>query len=160
MKLFGTLTSVAAAVLMVGCAHNERADYESDVYPKTYTSSETVTATSEFDKTPDRSDTTRQPRVDPDGRIVVEAEDEQLKAGPQTQVDQQLAQRIRQTLTDSSDISSEMDDVRITVMKGNVSLKGWVGSDADKSKIEEIICKFAGVNSVDNDLQVGNPDND
>ena len=159
-KITLTLTSCTVAAFMIGCATHERADYERDVHPRTYSSGETITATSDVDAPPRRTDSLSALRVDPDGRVVADRQDEQLKAGPQTQLDQQLAQRIHQTFKDNAEITTEMDDVSIKVIRGRVTLKGWAATEEERQKMESIARQFSGVNFVDNQLKVGTPDLD
>lgn len=160
MKLYYTLAiSGLIGLGAVGCAsRSERADFDNDVHPKTYTMTTTTTeytATSDIESTPARHNATDLLRTDPDGRIVPERREVQTKLGPQTQLDQQLAQRIRQVYSETPGFNSEIGDIRITVIRGRVTLKGWAASEEEKQKMEEIASRFAGVYYVDNQLKVG-----
>jgi predicted amino acid-binding ACT domain protein len=160
MKTMKTLALASVVAFAAGCAHDDRADYDRDLHPRTYSGTERMDATSDIDTTPDRVQPTDLLRADPDGRIVPERYNEQLKAGPQTQFDQQLAGRIREVLQKRPDFQGNVDDISIKVMRGRVTLKGHVDSDEERRAIEALAYEFAGVNYVDNQLHVGGDDDD
>jgi hypothetical protein len=70
------------------------------------------------------------------------------------QADRNLAQQIRQALNDDESLAASARQVEILVNHGSVTLRGTVLSSDEKQRIEEKVKHCAGVNNVDNQLQV------
>lgn len=73
--------------------------------------------------------------------------------GPQDQ-NQALEQRIRQVLFYDSTLPNGRS-IKIDVIQGNVTLRGMVGSEQEKLRINHKVKQMTGVKKVDNRLQVG-----
>lgn len=68
--------------------------------------------------------------------------------------DQELAQKIRQTLLDDASFSENAKNIKITTINGVVTLRGIVNSENEKSQIARKVKMLNGVKNVDNQLEV------
>jgi hyperosmotically inducible protein len=70
--------------------------------------------------------------------------------------DRKITQNIRQAVVKDSSLSFTAKNVKIITINGKVTLRGPVKTDAERSAIEAAAKKVAGVNRVDNFLEVKN----
>lgn len=77
-------------------------------------------------------------------------------AGDQSEsdVDLQATQLIREALVKENNLSTTAKNVKIITIKGVVTLRGPVNSEAEKAHIEQVAKKIAGVKNVDNHLEI------
>ena len=73
--------------------------------------------------------------------------------------DRELTQKIRRALMDDKALSTYAHNVKIISMDGNVTLKGVVHSDEEKSAVEAKAVEVAGSGHVTNNLSVKPPKN-
>lgn len=108
-----------------------------------------ATAQDSFKTAPDgttaRDSTTSSP-LDP-APVTVPSE-------PSGITDDQLAQTVRTALSNDAALASEAKSASVSVSMGVVTLRGTVRADADKSRAETIAHGVAGVERVDNQLEV------
>jgi osmotically-inducible protein OsmY len=71
-----------------------------------------------------------------------------------TQADLALTQQIRRLLTNDKTLSIKAQNVKIVTVKGVATLRGNVDSTDESSKIESLARQVAGVNSVQNYLEI------
>jgi osmotically-inducible protein OsmY len=72
--------------------------------------------------------------------------------------DQDLTQRIRQALVSDTNYSMTAKNIKIITVNGNVTLRGPVNSDAEKSGVVSLAQTIAGNAHVEDQLEVkGNP---
>ena len=72
--------------------------------------------------------------------------------------DRDLAKKIRQAVVGDKSLSSYAHNVKIVAQDGQVTLKGPVRSDAEKTSIEDKATKIAGAGKVTNQITVAPAD--
>ena len=97
-------------------------------------------------------------QVPPDntGRNVRDRDDANKTPGDQAEneADRTITQNVRQALTNDDSLSTDGKNVKVVTSDGNVTLRGPVKSDKEKSEIENKAKQIAGVKNVDNQLEV------
>jgi len=71
--------------------------------------------------------------------------------------DRDLAKRIRSAITDDKSLSTYAHNIKIVAQDGEVTLKGPVRSEEEKSAIETKATEVAGAGNVVNQLEVAPP---
>lgn len=61
---------------------------------------------------------------------------------------------VRSAIVDDKNLSVAAHNVKVVVIKGVVTLRGPVKSAAEKSRVEELTRKVAGVSNIDNQLDI------
>jgi osmotically-inducible protein OsmY len=61
---------------------------------------------------------------------------------------------VRSAVVDDKNLSVAAHNVKIVIVKGAVTLRGPVKSAAEKSRVEELARKVAGVSTIDNQLDI------
>ena len=84
---------------------------------------------------------------------AVTAEDQKENAA-----DRELAKKIRQAVVGDKSLSTYAHNVKIVAQNGQVTLKGPVRSDAEKTTIEAKATEIAGVGKVTNEITVAPAD--
>ena len=72
--------------------------------------------------------------------------------------DRELAQKIRQSVVGDKSLSTYAHNVKIVAQDGQVTLKGPVRSDAEKTAIEAKATEIAGAGKVTNEITVAPAD--
>jgi hyperosmotically inducible periplasmic protein len=72
----------------------------------------------------------------------------------ETPADRDLAKKIRQSIVSDKSLSTYAHNVKVIVRDGNVTLKGPVRSEDEKSAVESKATALAGTGKVENDLTV------
>ena len=80
---------------------------------------------------------------------------DQQKENP---ADRELAQKIRQSVVGDKSLSTYAHNVKIVAQNGQVTLKGPVRSDAEKTAIEAKATEIAGAGKVTNEITVAPAD--
>ena len=80
---------------------------------------------------------------------------DQQKENP---ADRELAQKIRQSVVGDKSLSTYAHNVKIVAQNGQVTLKGPVRSDAEKTAIEAKATDIAGAGKVTNEITVAPAD--
>jgi osmotically-inducible protein OsmY len=97
-------------------------------------------------------------QVPPDntGRNVRDRDDATKTPGDQSEneADRTITQNVRKALTNDDSLSTDGKNVKVITSDGNVTLRGPVKSDKEKSEIENKAKQIAGVKKVDNQLEV------
>jgi hyperosmotically inducible protein len=73
---------------------------------------------------------------------------------PENETDRKIAQQIRQKVVEDNSLSTTAHNVTIVSENGNVTLRGSVKDQSEKEKVAAAAKQVAGVNKVDNQLQV------
>jgi osmotically-inducible protein OsmY len=73
---------------------------------------------------------------------------------PNNAVDLKVAADARKAIVDDKGLSVMAHNVKLVAMNGAVTLRGPVQSDAERSKIGQIVARVSGVSNVDNQLDV------
>jgi hyperosmotically inducible periplasmic protein len=73
---------------------------------------------------------------------------------PNDKADIKLAAAVRRAIVKDDSLSTLAHNVKIVTANGAVTLRGPVKSDEEKSRVETVVKGIAGVNSVDNELDV------
>lgn len=73
---------------------------------------------------------------------------------PENENDRKIAQQIRQKVVEDNSLSTTAHNVTIVSQNGNVTLRGNVKDQSEKEKVAAAAKQVAGVNKVDNQLQV------
>jgi len=73
---------------------------------------------------------------------------------PNTESDIDVLAAVRSAIVDDSNLSVAAHNVKIVVIKGAVTLRGPVKSANEKSRVEELTRKVAGVVKIDNKLDI------
>lgn len=98
--------------------------------------------------------------VPPDNSEINERDKNQHSITPYQQkendVDLTITQKIRQAIVAETTFSTNAKNVKIITINKQVTLRGPVGSQAEKDKIGELAAKMTGVTRVDNQLEVKN----
>jgi hypothetical protein len=68
--------------------------------------------------------------------------------------DREIAQDIKETLSQEPALSTGARNVQVSTQRGNVMLKGTVASEAEKLKVETIARERSATGLVENDLTV------
>ncbi len=68
--------------------------------------------------------------------------------------DVEITRQIRQAIVKDESLSTNAHNVKIITNNGSVVLKGPVNSDTEKSKVEALAKKVAGVQKVENQVNV------
>lgn len=68
--------------------------------------------------------------------------------------DVELAAAVRRALTKDSSLSMSAHNAKVIVSGNNVTLRGPVKSDDEKSRVETVVRSVAGVSQVTNELEV------
>ena len=97
-------------------------------------------------------------QVPPDntGRNVRDRDDASKTAGdqPENDADRTITQNVRKALTDDDALSTDGKNVKVITSDGNVTLRGPVKSEKEKTEIENKAKQIAGVKNVDNQLEI------
>jgi len=97
-------------------------------------------------------------QIPPDntGRNVRDRDDANKTPADQAEneVDRTITQSVRKALTSDDSLSTDGKNVKVITSDGNVTLRGPVKSDKEKSEIESKAKQIAGVKNVDNQLEV------
>jgi len=90
------------------------------------------------------------------GRNVRDRGGATLTPGDQSEskADRTLTQRIRQAVMADKSLSTNAKNVKIITVNGIVTLRGPVNSPQEKDKIEAKAQRIAGVDKVDNQLEI------
>jgi hyperosmotically inducible protein len=73
---------------------------------------------------------------------------------PENETDRKISQQVRQKVVEDNSLSTTAHNVTIVSENGNVTLRGNVKDQSEKEKIAAAAKQVAGVNKVDNQLQV------
>ena len=97
-------------------------------------------------------------QVPPDntGRNLRDRDDASKTPGDQAEneADRMITQNVRKALTDDDALSTDGKNVKVITSDGNVTLRGPVKSEKEKSEIENKAKQISGVKKVDNQLEV------
>lgn len=74
-----------------------------------------------------------------------------------SEADREITQAIRQAVVDGDEMSVNAQNVKIITKNGVVTLRGPVETSAERAAIETLAQRTAGVNRVDNQLEITNP---
>jgi hyperosmotically inducible periplasmic protein len=90
------------------------------------------------------------------GRNVRDRSNATLTPGDQSEseADRNLTQKIRQAVVADKSLSTNAKNVKIITINGVVTLRGPVNSPQEKATIEAKAQQFAGLNQVDNQLEI------
>jgi len=91
------------------------------------------------------------PKPEASGNQGAAKDQAEPKDQAETEADRQLLQSIHRSLGNGNDAKTGF---RVIVTDGNVTLKGSVKADHDKSEIESKIVNVEGVKSVSNHLEI------
>ena len=96
------------------------------------------------------------PAADNTGRNVRDRNDQAVTPGDQgsSDADLKITQQIRRALTDSDQLSTNAKNVKIVTLDRVVTLRGPVSSAAERDAIVKVAKSTAGVQRVDNQLEV------
>lgn len=72
----------------------------------------------------------------------------------ETAADRDMAKQVRRAITSEKGLSTYAKNVKIVVKDGEITLRGPVRSEEEKSRIEEIARKNAGAAKVINEMEV------
>jgi len=110
------------------------------------------------DKNSSDNQVSQSTQVPPDntGRNVRDRDDANKTPADQAEneVDRTITQSVRKALTSDDSLSTDGKNVKVITSDGNVTLRGPVKSDKEKSEIESKAKQIAGVKNVDNQLEV------
>ncbi|HEY1234188.1 MAG TPA: BON domain-containing protein [Candidatus Binatia bacterium] len=110
------------------------------------------------DKNSSDNQVSQSTQVPPDntGRNVRDRDDANKTPGDQAEneADRTITQNVRKALTNDDSLSTDGKNVKVITSDGNVTLRGPVKSDKEKSDIEGKAKQIAGVKNVDNQLEV------
>jgi osmotically-inducible protein OsmY len=73
---------------------------------------------------------------------------------PNDKADIKLAAAVRRALMKDKTLSTSAHNVKLVASQGTVTLRGPVKNEDEKSRVESVVKSVAGVNSVDNELDV------
>lgn len=71
-----------------------------------------------------------------------------------TDADRALAQRVEETLRQDMTVASAAQNIQVHAMNGEVTLRGSVSSEQEKTNLATAAQKVAGVTKVNNELEV------
>jgi len=110
------------------------------------------------DKSTNDNQVSQSTQVPPDntGRNVRDRDDATKTPGDQSEneADRTITQNVRKALTDDDSLSTDGKNVKVITNDGNVTLRGPVKTDKEKSEIENKAKQIAGVKRVDNQLEI------
>jgi hyperosmotically inducible periplasmic protein len=110
------------------------------------------------DKNSSDNQVSQSTQVPPDntGRNVRDRDDANKTPADQAEneADRTITQSVRKALTSDDSLSTNGKNVKVITSDGNVTLRGPVKSDKEKSEIESKAKQIAGVKNVDNQLEV------
>lgn len=110
------------------------------------------------DKNTSDNQVSQSTQVPPDntGRNVRDRDDATKTPGDQSEneADRTITQNVRKALTDDDSLSTDGKNVKVITNDGNVTLRGPVKTDKEKSEIENKAKQIAGVKRVDNQLEI------
>jgi len=110
------------------------------------------------DKNSNDNQVSQSTQVPPDntGRNVRDRDDANKTPGDQAEneADRTITQNVRKALTNDDSLSTDGKNVKVITSDGNVTLRGPVKSDKEKSDIESKTKQIAGVKNVDSQLEV------
>ena len=110
------------------------------------------------DKNTNDNQVSQSTQVPPDntGRNVRDRDDATKTPGDQSEneADRTITQNVRKALTDDDSLSTDGKNVKVITNDGNVTLRGPVKTDKEKSEIENKAKQIAGVKKIDNQLEV------
>jgi hyperosmotically inducible protein len=109
--------------------------------PQTTPASSTSTSSSPVDNT-------QMNRRDRDNQTVTPAHQ------PNDKADIKLAAAVRRAIVKDKSLSTTAHNIKIVASQGAVTLRGPVKSEEEKARVETTVKSVAGVNSVDNELDV------
>jgi hyperosmotically inducible periplasmic protein len=94
--------------------------------------------------------------ADNSGKNVRDRQDAAVTSGDQsnTQSDLNITQQIRKAVIADKDLSINAHNVKIITANGVVTLRGPVGSAAEKATIGATAHRVAGVSRVENELEI------
>ena len=104
--------------------------------------------------TPTRSQDTQQPAPDNSKTNKQERGDATADKQKMNPADRETARKIRSALHDDSTLSTYAHNVKVIVQNGQVTLKGPVRSEEEKSAVESKATAIAGAGNVTNNLTV------
>lgn len=104
----------------------------------------------------DRTDTNGSDKTTQDNGSERDRSDESLTPMDQSndKRDIELTANIRQLLTQDESLSVNAQNIKVISRGGKVTLRGPVETAQERSKVMAMVQKVAGVNSVDNQLEV------
>lgn len=110
------------------------------------------------DKNSSDNQVSQSTQVPPDntGRNVRDRDDANKTPGDQAEneADRTITQNVRKALTNDDSLSTDGKNVKVITSDGNVTLRGPVKSDKEKTDIENKAKQIAGVKNIDNQLEV------
>jgi osmotically-inducible protein OsmY len=71
-----------------------------------------------------------------------------------SEADRQLAQRVESALRENSSLASIAQNVQVAAKNGEVTLRGSVSNEQEKTNIASAAKQVAGVSKVENQLEV------
>jgi osmotically-inducible protein OsmY len=94
--------------------------------------------------------------ADNSGRNVRDRNDATITPGDQSgsEADMELTRKIRKEVVADDSLSTLAHNVKIISIKGVVTLRGPVKSDAERQQIAAVAERFAGAGRVRNDLEI------
>jgi osmotically-inducible protein OsmY len=72
----------------------------------------------------------------------------------ENEADRTIAQNVRKAITNDDSLSTDAKNVKVITNDGNVTLRGPVKSDQEKTEVENKAKQIAGVKKVDNQLEI------
>lgn len=72
----------------------------------------------------------------------------------ENEIDRSITQKIRQSLMDDNNLSTNAKNIKIITVNGVVTLRGVVNNDREKNEIGRKIRSISGVRNVDNQLEI------
>jgi len=105
---------------------------------------------------PDSSDTNTAVRHDADNSARNAQDGSAVTAQDQggSDTDRELTRQIRRALTSNDQLSANGKNIKIITQNGKVTLRGPVESSQEQQTIADLVKGTAGVNTVDNQLEV------
>lgn len=73
---------------------------------------------------------------------------------PNTESDRKTLAAVRSAIVDDKNLSTSAHNVKILVVNGAVTLRGPVKNASEKTRVEEIARKVAGVTKIDNHIDI------
>jgi hyperosmotically inducible periplasmic protein len=73
---------------------------------------------------------------------------------PENEADRKITQNVRKALTNDDSLSTDGKNVKVITSDRNVTLRGPVKSEKEKSEIENKAKQVTGVKKIDNQLEV------
>lgn len=109
----------------------------------------------------DRAPPSPTPNADNTGRNVRDRNPQAMTSGDQSEseADRTITQKIRQSLMDDNNLSTNAKNIKIISVNGTVTLRGPVNNDREKNEIARKARSISGVKNVDNLLEVARNEN-